>query len=606
MERTKLLKRWINHLLTACIVLSICVMETQYSTVQEFFAVLEHPLLIFAVNLSIISLIYLFLMVIFRSTTVACAIICSLTMILSVTNYYTIQFHGSPLFISVLRNAQTAFKVLGSYNIKPDRNVGIILLLYLIVIAGLFLRQKLSSEYILETVSGCAFISIVGALIINFAMVYTLFFSPFAVFSSTLGWSWRAAVKECGYLCVAVNDLKSIVEPFTVPDGYSSSLLDSGDVQNETGEISNKPSIIMILNETFCDINDYTEINADSEYISSFYDIEGAQIGRAVVSSVGGGTNNSEYELLTSNSMYLLNAEAPFNYIDFTKSNDSIVRYLKSLNYESYAMHCEEATNYNRQAAYPEIGFDHIVLGGENFHYYSEYGNRRWTDSDNYKDLIQQFEKKSDGPKFIYMLTFQNHGGYEQNTDDWDLVHTKADFGELTDDINEYLTSIKQSSDAIKDLVDYFRSRNEPVIICMVGDHAPSFVNALSPRTYESQERDEINKRTVPYMIWSNCCDTSIYQDFDYISLIDLAPMAVKLAGLPLSSYYNQILNMHGDISAITSMGTYLTSDGTIEHFTQDSRFADELNQYFYMEYNKLKAGSDYVESLFQPAGIKR
>jgi len=66
------------------------------------------------------------------------------------------------------------------------------------------------------------------------------------------------------------------------------------------------PDIFLILNETFYDILLVSEIQTDKEYMGNFYDKNNAIYGHAVVPNFGRGTNKSEYELLTSNSNYLL------------------------------------------------------------------------------------------------------------------------------------------------------------------------------------------------------------------------------------------------------------------------------------------------------------
>ena len=60
------------------------------------------------------------------------------------------------------------------------------------------------------------------------------------------------------------------------------------------------PDIILVLNETLCDLRLYTEMNADRDYLDAFFGIEGASYGWVAAPNIGGGTNNSEFELLCS------------------------------------------------------------------------------------------------------------------------------------------------------------------------------------------------------------------------------------------------------------------------------------------------------------------
>ena len=72
--------------------------------------------------------------------------------------------------------------------------------------------------------------------------------------------------------------------------------------------------------------------------------------------------------------------------------------------------------------------------------------------------MISLYESEEDGPRFFYLLTYQNHGGWDQNDEALDLVHTRNDYGSLSDVLNEYLTSIKLSADAFCRLTEFLIS----------------------------------------------------------------------------------------------------------------------------------------------------
>ena len=67
-----------------------------------------------------------------------------------------------------------------------------------------------------------------------------------------------------------------------------------------------------------------------------------------IVPNECGGTNRTEYELLTSNSLSMATNITPFNTIDFKDAN-SCVSYLKSLGYYTHANHVMTGDNYNRK-----------------------------------------------------------------------------------------------------------------------------------------------------------------------------------------------------------------------------------------------------------------
>ena len=124
---------------------------------------------------------------------------------------------------------------------------------------------------------------------------------------------------------------------------------------HEAFERSSYPDIILILNESLCDISYYSTVDEGAEVLAPIHQIPGIISGYSVASLIGGGTNNSEYELLTSNSMAGLSISAPFLVLNMENTN-SIVSYLGNYGYYSVAMHCGAKTNYGRNRAYPAIG----------------------------------------------------------------------------------------------------------------------------------------------------------------------------------------------------------------------------------------------------------
>ena len=366
------------------------------------------------------------------------------------------------------------------------------------------------------------------------------------------------------------------------------------------GTVQRTPDIILILNESFSDLETYTNINADIDYMDGFYNIPGATYGYAVVPSIGGGTNNSEFELLTSKSMYLLQ-HAPFTYMDQVLLSRGIVNYLNDLGYETTGMHCANPDNYSRNTAYPAMGFEKTRLGQDSFTYNEMNGNRPWLDSDNYRDLIERYETADDEPRFMFLLTYQNHGGYEQNDSSMDTVHTQKDFGELTDEVNEFLSSIYLSCQAFKELTNYYSTVDRDVIICMVGDHAPSFVSSLPAKKDREIGDEGINMRCVPYVIWSNF-DADLSDVYtDCASMVDLVPMVLHAAGVPLSSFYQEILNMHEILPIRTSSGQYVDRDSIIGNYDSSDKYYDQMKLYYYLEYNSLLEGDEYRSALFDP-----
>lgn len=415
----------------------------------------------------------------------------------------------------------------------------------------------------------------------------------------------RLDLLDYGYPVHFVRNAISFMHQNVPPEGYSDDVIDALASAAASGEANAQgsvmPDIILILNETFYDLDHYLPMEADEPYLDTWRSLENAVTGYTVVPSIGGGTNQSEYELLTSNSMYLLTCQAPFTTMDLSEAN-SVVSYLKGLGYTSpWAVHAYSADDYNRMISYPALGFENIRF--HNALTRNSYGERYMLDEDNYRDLFTLYLSSDEAPRFMYLLTFQNHGGYQQNDASLDTVHTGRDFGDLTDNVNEFLTSIRMSDDAISTLTAYFNSVDRPVLICMMGDHSPSFINQLpSPGEGMSEEEETIILQSTPFFIWANDAFGPIdARDVGTVSLPDLVPMVLDIAGLPLSTYYQTVLDLSEQVPIRLSSGMYRTASGEYGGYSQEDSLFPLLSPYYFMEYNNLQRLPERRQVLFDP-----
>ncbi|MGN8963370.1 sulfatase-like hydrolase/transferase [Bariatricus sp. HCP28S3_D3] len=245
-----------------------------------------------------------------------------------------------------------------------------------------------------------------GVLVISGCTIYLMFVN---FVGTGNGWvAWKDSVTYKGFMVCVVDDLMGSANPIIEPEGYEVAKITRTEI-SENRETENLPDIIVVLNESFCDLSYYTSLTTDVDYLEDFYSIKGAEYGYAITPNVGGGTNNSEFELLFSKSMNLLEGYAPFTYLERELEERSVVQYLEQIGYTTTGMHCGGEINYSRNSVYPAIGFDNIYLGPDAFSYISDNGNRSWLDVDNYNDLIDYYESANENPQFIYLLTFQNH-----------------------------------------------------------------------------------------------------------------------------------------------------------------------------------------------------
>ena len=496
-------------------------------------------------------------------------------------NHYVLLFHGSPLFLSELANTRTAMNVISGYSFLPDRTLVEILLLLPMELALSKSALRMEKDAWPKPGRRLALAKLGGAAACAAVLAVLFVNSSYLVL-----WSTHQALLDYGFLPCAIDDARRRSTPFIEPAGYDP---EAKPASVRAAETDTRPDIIFILNETFCDLGDSIGLREDTDggYLRSFYQIPGAVYGHAVAPLIGGGTNNSEYELLTGNTSYLLTALAPFNYVPLSADHGSVVSYLKAQGYVTEAMHSGNALNYSRVDAYPALGFDYIRLGEQNYDDLGSYGVRWQLDRNFYSQMYGDYDNIGDQPRFLFLLTYQNHGGYEQNDESYDRVHTLDDYGDLTDDVDEYLTSMQLSARAFRTLTEHFDMVDRPVIVCMVGDHAPSFINDLPMPRGQSDLRQEITKRTVPYVMWSNFgADFSACPD--YLSMFGLMPQVLRAAGLPLPADYQTILAMNRDWPVFTAAGICMDSRGAVTLYDADDPKYDLVRRYLSIEYRQV------------------
>lgn len=572
--------------------------QMQYSVADGFLDFFRLSSVLILLNCLILFWVVLAAKVLLQRWHFALILVGVLTTVWSILNYFILKFHGSPLFFSEFRNFSTAMNVADGYRFSWERRLTWLTLLGLAVIGcGVLIRVLQGKRKFFSwkelAVSAGAWVLLTVLLYLSLFVCKTI--KP----RKTMLWTWSTGVYQYGYMTAIVEDVDRSTNAFSEPEGYSPEKLQ--DLKKKPSEPvpEQLPDLIVILNESYYDLGHYTKLTADADYMEGFYGHDNAAYGYAIITSSGGGTNNSEYELLTSKSMHLLSMEAPFNYMDLGADESTAPHYLSRFGYASAAMHCEPASNYSRNRAYPAMGFDSVIMGYENF-VTNRYGNRRVLDSDNYQDMIRQYNSMPEGPRLVYLLTFQNHGGYETNPPEQDLVHVAEDFGEYTDDVNEFLSTISLSSKAFGELTEYFAGSDRPVVILMLGDHAPPMTKKLPIQNEVNEAETEIRLRSVPYVIWANY-EVEFPEYTDFVTLTDLMPLVFRTAGIPTSFYQDYLLTLHDQIPARTLNGYYMDRDGNYGKVDESCPYYQQIMLAYYLEYNALKGGSHYRSDLFEP-----
>lgn len=498
---------------------------------------------------------------------------------LSIANYYVISFRGSPVVPWDLLSLGTAASVAGGYNyMLPSRQIALILLMFFLAFTERYAKIHISRKKILLR-AGSAVISVacmagIGWMVQDDAMVSELQLYPF-LFTPTVMY------ERNGFAVTFLMDMQYLkVEK---PEGYSvekaKKLLENedgldwtaSDQRNNVGkEFANQkettdqlPNVIVIMDEAFSDLGVLSDeaLPVNEDYMPFIHSLqqgaENTQTGYLNVSVKGGNTANTEFEFLTGDTMAFLPAGSiPYQqYI--TKDTPSMASYLKSLGYETYAMHPYYASGWNRDKIYPLLGFDSFYSSAD--FYGSTYVRGYIDDSSCVDKIIETYEKKDAGtPAFIFNVTMQNHSPY---TDGYQNLQGNVTVdGTVSAQLSEYLTLVKLSDAALEKLIDYFGTQDEPTVIVFFGDHQPTDAvvepiwNLEGKSSSDLTEEENQLRYKVPYVIWANYdIDEAVNQES---SANYLGAQMMEAAGIPLSDYQNYLLEQKKEMPLISTQHT--------------------------------------------------
>ena len=599
----KINKKYIYFVLYALVILTACAnfIQLEISSGNESNTM---PLKCIILNILTISFLDLFIILILRKFWLG-NLICGLSFsALALVNYYVIEFRGMPVTVQDLGNIQTAFNISKSYAINFSFKTHLIFILTTItIIFSMLIRKK---EKLISNKKNKTFTIIATFLMASIYMYFGYFSNNPIKPSNVLEINWMEAYHKYGFTSCSIEILcKSIVPVKKIPEYNLAVIEEIANQYSINPEKTKNPDIILILNETLYDLNLVTDLNSNidvTEPVKSYNLIQGY----TNVQVYGGGTSISEYELLTSNSMHLLYGITPFNSLEFKNSN-SIVSYLKANGYYTLGAHPETSIYYSRGRVYPKLGFDMIKFKEdftENEYYASrnpENGSMNLiTDSSAYKNLIQWYDQMpEETPRFCYILTMQNHSPYGFLKENERIVHCDKDYGIYDEQIDEYLSCLYKSYEAFAELIEHYKNSKRDVIICMVGDHAPFFTSEIFDRNELSEIEKDLNLSATPFLIWSNQEFKS--REYELFSLIYLIPVLLEEADVPLSPYYQYMLDMKDKAPILTQLNHYFDKAHNLYPYMENNEYTlDEIKKYFFMEYNNI-SNKKRVEKAFFP-----
>lgn len=367
-----------------------------------------------------------------------------------------------------------------------------------------------------------------------------------------------------------------------------------------------QPNVIIIMSEAFTDIQSASALEYDRELTPNFNCLaENYLSGRCMTSEFGGGTANSEFEVLTGYSTYDLPSGtiAYMNYVN--QDVDSYVSYLNGQDYYTVALHPYQRTFFSREKAYGVLGFD-AFYSEESFADAERVRKEGYvSDAALTERIIAEYESNqgSGRPFFCHAVSMQNHASYlaEEYAEQVGLTaHAELSDAEYAA-LQTYATGISLSDQALGTLVDYFSQTEEPTVILFFGDHMPSLTGdtyALAERIGYVSDSDspegKFKLQSTPYLIWNNFQETPTHAEQD-LSMFHLVPYMTRLLGMERPVFHYYMDSLFETLPGVTRQAA-LTDDGQpLYQPAEEAR--TKLEEYLLLVYDGL-LGKRYANGI--------
>lgn len=453
-------------------------------------------------------------------------------------------------------------------------------------------------------------------------------------------WNQSRGYKNYGFAFSFFCNTKYLY--MSVPEGYYADdvgkfVKEKVDESDDITPSADVPNIICIMNESLSDLSVLGDVSTNEDYMPFIHSLsENTVKGNLYVPVVGAGTSNTEFEFLTGHSTAFLPSGSNAYMLYIKNPISSLVSTLKAQGYSSLAFHPYYASGWNRTNVYNYMGFkrfvslenimdislmDDYIENGSDANYLQDIINQYYPDRSNmiirqyvsdsydYKVLIDDYENRDKSKAyFTFNVTMQNHGGYTapaNNFNECIQINSEEYFNKAT----KYLSLVKASDNAFKELIDYFSNQKEKTVICMFGDHQPSIetsyiskllgVENLSNLTLEQEQA----RHVTPFVIWANY-DIEEKQ-IEKISSNYLSSLVLQVAGVKLTEYNKYLLKLSEQLPVINTVG-YIDNEGNYYGWNQKTKYSKILSEYEKIQYNAIFDYEHTDTSIFFIKGFKQ
>lgn len=265
-----------------------------------------------------------------------------------------------------------------------------------------------------------------------------------------------------------------------------------------------RPNLIFLQLESFFDVSYLKNIECPENPIPNFTKLkELCSTGKLRVPSMGGGTANTEFEVLTG--MNLDNfgiGEYPYQTVLKGETCESLAYIFCEKGYKTTAIHNHTATFYGRNKVYPNLGFETFIP--VEYMCDVEKNEISWAKDKVLKKEILETLESSEDRDFIFAVSVQSHGKYPKDEIEYNKLISVDNMNfdskeeiELKNEFEYYINQIHEVDVFLGELIEALKNYPEPVALVVYGDHLPAL-------PISDDDLNGINEYQTEYCIWTN------------------------------------------------------------------------------------------------------
>lgn len=534
----------------------------QSKTVSKFILFLFEKPTVMLFDVLLAGIIFCGLLFIFKKGWIAVTIQSVVYFTLSIVELFKYNTNGNHLILSEMKLFRSVKSLTSFAYIKITPVLVIYTLIVLAYIAAVFVfNPKLKMKMAKRIVPAAA---CVVSCTVFFAVpsVADPVYSLFSVDSTAANNVFRLNQKfeNNSFLAFIVQTFsETISNKIVKPESYSADTIDDlldVEVEKKTDDDFIKPNVIVVMSEAFADFRKFDELDLDTDAYDSYDEVaeEGFK-GTAIVPTFASFTVRTEFELLFGLPVKSLNDPNMPQRMLLDREQPTIVQCYDDLGYSTAYVHPFLSSFYSRKRVYSNFGFDTMIFD-DSFTVPVEYEGTYISDETVFNQ-IEKLIKETDEPLYVHTTTMQNHQPYSD--------------GDNTDEeLANYLSKIKITSDALKKFTEHLSEIDEPTVVLMIGDHFPSFKAENS--AYDKININADNCSSVyeqSYIVWSNYITdyssmpdekiSTFYLPYVMYNLIDapkdtfIQAMTDKMQTLPIySTQYDSDIQHDEELDVLT------------------------------------------------------